>query len=61
MRRQSVRAVLALLAAGGLLFGLLRLGQWARDRLHQQNYYTVTFADLRCALLCYRRLIKATK
>src|SRR5437764_1610777 len=48
MRRQTLRAVLALLAAGGLLLGLVGLGRWARDRLHQQNYYTVTFADLRC-------------
>jgi hypothetical protein len=48
MQRPVTRAVLALVAAGGLLFGLLRLGQYARDRLDQQDHYAVTFAALRC-------------
>jgi hypothetical protein len=48
MHRPSVRAVLALAAAGGVLFGLLHLGRWARDRLDRQDHYAVAFADLRC-------------
>jgi hypothetical protein len=48
MQRHIARAVLALVAAGGLLFGLLRLGEYARDRLHRQDHYAVAFAALRC-------------
>jgi hypothetical protein len=40
--------VLAVVVTGGLLFGLLRLGQWARDRLDQRDHYTIDFAALRC-------------
>src|SRR5262245_24017212 len=48
MGPHGLRAGLALLIAAGLLFGLLRLGRWSRERLEKQNYYTVTFADIRC-------------
>ena len=48
MRRLLLRAVVALLTSGGLLFGLLGLGRWARDRLSQRDHYTVAFTDLRC-------------
>src|SRR4051794_8164103 len=48
MRRQGLRAVLALLAAGGLLGGLVGVGRWARDRLDQRDFYTITLADIHC-------------
>src|SRR5690242_4415894 len=48
MRRTIVRAVLAAFAAAAVVFGVLRLGRLARDRLDQQRHYTVAFADLRC-------------
>src|SRR6187200_2882982 len=47
MRRQLPRAVAALLAAAALLFGLMRLGQYARARLDAAGHYVIRFNDFR--------------
>lgn len=47
MRRQLPRIVVALVAAATILFGLMRLGQYARSRLDATGYYAVTWADFR--------------
>ncbi len=48
MRHPLVRAALALLTVGGLLLGLLRLGQWARTHLERRDHYAVAFAAIQC-------------
>jgi hypothetical protein len=48
MRRQTLRTLLALVAAAGLVMGLSWAGRWARDRLHDRGHYTVALADIDC-------------
>lgn len=48
MRRPAIRAVVAMLAAAAIVFGLVWLGQFARERLEKQRIFTIAFADLRC-------------
>ena len=42
------RPFIAGLIAAAVVFGLVRLGQLARDWLTQRQHYTIKFADLRC-------------
>ncbi len=42
------RPFIAGLIAAAIVFGLVRLGQLARDWLTQRQHYAVKFADLRC-------------
>jgi hypothetical protein len=48
MRHPIFRALIAVLIAVGLVFGLVHLGRYARERLDERQHYTVAFADLRC-------------
>jgi hypothetical protein len=48
MRRPIFRALIAAFIAAGVVFGLVRLGRYARERLDEQKHYTVAFSDLQC-------------
>jgi hypothetical protein len=48
MRRPIARAVVSVALAAGVVFGLVQLGRYARDRLDQRNHYTVAIADVQC-------------
>jgi hypothetical protein len=48
MRHPIVRVAVTVLIAAGVVFGLVQLGRYARDRLEQRQHYTVAFADVRC-------------
>jgi hypothetical protein len=43
-----VQLLLPLAAGAGLLAGLILLGDWARDRLHQDGRRTIAFTDVEC-------------
>ena len=48
MRYPIFRALITVLIAAGVVFGLVYLGQYARQRLDERQQYTAAFGDLRC-------------
>jgi hypothetical protein len=42
------RAIVAIVTSAAVVFGLVWLGRYARERLEEKRHYTVAFTDLRC-------------